>query len=452
MRQSTTIKVKNTKSTNSNRKSNGNGKARPQQQQPQQQQTRQIFFSEDKTEADDSAKSARKQVLQNRVIEILDDFEQIKKEEDKLLENFSEKVRFMAVTLEETYLLSDLTSEIDGICGEIIRMLHGRQIFSKDRLVRWALPQKFHRAKDLPEEDEEEQKEAAIRSSLEASASGYITAATIQVNQSQNIFDLTKPEVLEQLKEQGNLREIRRRRDLLRNMTENLGQSVQDLTSTRRVATDTLDIAKARCEVLGIAVDPDKVRPDKTPISAKPLLTGYSLLQAKARELGELWIRISEKIYKYKPLTEEQAQQLGEVLELQIEMDKPFADEKYRLEIIQWTLAMANEAMEGKHAAAERYHYILPKQTKEDLERQGEDVVKLALDPSSGLPRIEVEKVSIVREEIGDVKEPMFRLMGNVLLSMFPKYVALLPWFVTHTGWSAGKRKQEAHTVLSAAA
>lgn len=400
------------------------------------------------TKIEDSAKSMRKDKLNERVSEILDDCVQLKQEEHKLFDSFSDRVRFLGLTLEEIFDLSDMGDQIDTICGMIIHLFHERGIEDKDVLIRWALPDKFRRAKDLPEEEESLRREAVMKSSAQQAADKFVGQANRLIAQSKNIFDLAKPEVLEKMPEA----EVKKIRDQLRTFTESVGEQLTEARRLSRILGDQLDVSLTRCEQLGIAVDPDKASPPKDVVSSQPIKSGYSRFYDLAIQFSRLWQRIAEKIWKYKPLTDEQIEHLADIMELQIQMDKPLADEKFRLDTVQWLLAGAHEAMEGKHAAAERYHYMLPKQTRKELDRLGEDVAKLALDPDSVKARIEIEKVAIVREQVGDVREAIFRLAANILLMLIPRYIATVTWFTTHPGWSIAKRKQEAHDKLSKAA
>lgn len=390
----------------------------------------------------------RKDKLNERISEILEDCVKLKQEENKLFDSFADRVRFMGITFEEIFQLSGLESQMDTICGTIKHLFHEKGIKDKDRLISWSLPQKFKREDDLPEETEQLRRESVVKSSVQQAADDFVTQANKLIAQSKNIFDLAKPEALEKMSE----KEVRRVRDQLREFTESVGVQVTELRKLNRILGDQLEIAVKRCDDLGVAVDPEKVSPAKEVVSSKPILSGYSRFYDVAIRYGKLWLRIAEKIWKYRPLTDQQADELAAIMEMQLEMDKPLADEKFRLELVQWVLALAHEAMEGKHAAAEAYHYMLPKQTQDDLKRLGEDVAKLAIDPKTGIGRMEIEKVAIVREQVGDVKEPMARLTANILLALFPKYVATVTHFITHQGWSIAKRKQEAHDKLSKAA
>lgn len=411
---------------------------------------------------------SRRNTLNEKIQETLDDCAKLHTQEGVIFDSMSDMVRDLALTLDDLYEVSDLANMKNNICGEIMRLFHEKGIKGKESLIRYALKEypQYRMAQDLPEEAEERTRQKAYESALEASSKAFIQDSERLLASSKNVLDLSSPQNMQRLNEevdslkkagkekeaQQKQKEISKIRDMLRDFTEGVGQRSQELRSLQRTLNDQVEIAKNRCEQIGVAVDPKKVPQKREPVSAQPLLTGYSKFWKVVNQFIELWVRIRDKIWKYKPLTEDQAQHLADILEMQLEMDKPLADEKFRLEIVQWILAGAQEAMEGKHAASERFHYILPKQTRDQLDRLGEDVVRLALDPESGTAKIEMEKVAIVREEVGDVKEPMFRLTANILLMLIPRYIATVSWFIQHPGWSIAKRKQEAHEVLSDAA
>jgi len=389
-------------------------------------------------------RSNRLHILNRGIDEALNQIGDLHQQQLFTLKTMSEKILELAYMVRDLNALSDKPMPENTICATVTKLFHDRGIEDKDRLIRWALRNTNFRR---PVEQDADQQGRVIKSSLEADVETFISAANSVLTESQDqLLEQTDPSVIERL----NPKKVAELRDRVRYRTERLGVLSKELRKLQRVLGDQSDMYQTRCDQLGIALDPDSVEAEKDVTRSQPIISGYSEFYTATEEFIELWKRILEKIMKYKPLTDKMAHDLAEVMRLQIEMDKPLADEKFRADRLQWILNGANEAYRGKHAAAEMYCYMLPKKTIKELKELNEDILSIAVDPE-GNSHLDMEKVTIVREQMGDVKEALERLAGNII-AVIPKYTATITWFAHHQGWSIAKRKQEVHPKLSNAA
>jgi hypothetical protein len=181
--------------------------------------------------------------------------------------------------------------------------------------------------------------------------------------------------------------------DELRNITERTILSEKQRREQLRETARRSEFLQQECETRKIALDPEIIKPKDPPISAISQDSGPSLTYTALKRYEAAIGRAAEKVHKYRP-PPELDKKFAAAINTMVEVWAPYADEKFRKDIIAWFLIEADKCVVGKNASAKRNAtHFTP------------EVQKL----------LNILKRDLTREQVGDNFLPMLELAAKVL-------------------------------------
>jgi hypothetical protein len=217
--------------------------------------------------------------------------------------------------------------------------------------------------------------------------------------------------------------------DELRQVTERTILSEKQKREQLRETARRSEYLQEECEHRKVALDPEVIKPKEPPISAISLDSGPSLSATAAGELKNAWGRVENKLLKYRP-TPELDKKIAAGLKVQVELLEPYADEKFRKDILSWFKIEADKCIMGKNASAKR-----------NATKFTPEIQKL----------LNILKRDLTREQVGDNFLPMLELAAKVLETQDTMLVLNL-WYLSMVEPEIAKRVVKMNPKLSALA
>lgn len=217
--------------------------------------------------------------------------------------------------------------------------------------------------------------------------------------------------------------------DELRQVTERTILSTKQKREDLRETARRSEYLQEECEHRKVALDPEVIKPREPPISAVSLDSGPSLSSTAAGELEQAWGRVKNKLLKYRP-PPDLDKKIAAGLRVQVELLEPYADEKFRKDILSWFKIEADKCRMGKNASAKR-----------NATKFSPEIQKL----------LNILKRDLTREQVGDNFLPMLELSARVLENQDTMLVMNL-WYLSVVEPEIAKRVVKMNPKLSALA
>lgn len=217
--------------------------------------------------------------------------------------------------------------------------------------------------------------------------------------------------------------------DELRQVTERTILSEKQRREQLRETARRSEYLQEECEHRKVALDPEIIKPKEPPISAQSLDSGPSLSATAAGELKMAWGRVENKLLKYRP-PPDLDKKIAAGLRVQVELLEPYADEKFRKDILSWFKIEADKCIMGKNASAKR-----------NATKFSPEIQKL----------LNILKRDLTREQVGDNFLPMLELSAKVVENQI-WYLVLNLWYLSVVEPEIAKRVVKMNPKLSALA
>jgi hypothetical protein len=217
--------------------------------------------------------------------------------------------------------------------------------------------------------------------------------------------------------------------DELRNITERTILSEKQRREQLRETARRSEFLQQECETRKIALDPEIIKPKEPPISAVSQDSGPSLTYSSLKRYAAAIDRAAEKVHKYRP-PPDLDKKFAAWIEAEIEVWAPYADEKFRKDIIAWFKIEADKCIMGKNASAKR-----------NATKFSPEIQKL----------LKILKRDLTREQVGDNFLPMLELAAKVLETQEYR-LAMHLWFLNIVDPEIAKRVVKMNPKLSALA
>lgn len=217
--------------------------------------------------------------------------------------------------------------------------------------------------------------------------------------------------------------------DELRQVTERTVISEKQRREQLRETARRAEYLQEECEHRKVALDPEIIRPKEPPISAISLDSGPSLTYTALKAYGNAILRAADKVHKYRP-TPELDKKFAAAINTYVEIWAPYADEKFRKDILSWFKIEADKCIMGKNASAKR-----------NATKFTPEIQKL----------LDILKRDLTREQVGDNFLPMLELSAKVLETQGDLLTMHL-WFLSMVEPEIAKRVVKMKPKLSALA
>jgi len=217
--------------------------------------------------------------------------------------------------------------------------------------------------------------------------------------------------------------------DELRQVTERTILSEKQRREQLRETARRSEYLLEECDHRKVALDPEVIKPKDPPISATSLESGESLTYHALDRYEKAIGRAKLKMHKYKP-TPELDKKFAKAIDTMVEVWAPYADEKFRKDILSWFLIEADKCIMGKNASAKR-----------NATKFTPEIQKL----------LNILKRDLTREQVGDNFLPMVELAAKVLETQ-GDILAMHLWFFSIVEPEIAKRVVKMNPKLSALA
>ncbi len=342
----------------------------------------------------------------------------------------------LAYNFKELHTLGEYTKPLSTICTSIFHLCKDNNVPISARWIQRILPREFIGKYDKPplilsspeEEQGEEQEEEDDDGVMEDENPELFPEEDASISAQE---DEIRPNPIwgraEELIIQKPVDEMTN--DELRQITERTIMSEKQRREQLRETARRSEYLQEECEHRKVALDPEIIRPKEPPISAVSQDSGPSLTYHALKRYAAAIDRAAEKVHKYRP-PPELDKKFAKAIETYIEIWAPYADEKFRKDIIAWFKIEADKCVMGKNASAKR-----------NATKFKPAIQKL----------LDILKRDLTREQVGDNFLPMLELSAQVLETQGDLLTMHL-WFLNIVEPEIAKRVVRMNPKLSALA
>jgi hypothetical protein len=309
------------------------------------------------------------EILNRQVKNILDELQNIERNERGIVSKKKDNIVALAKTFEELHNAGAYTEPINTICVYICKLTREKGLLASERWIHESLDDKYKQVQFSPvvvefaevaEKNHDALEGSLIEDSLQepevssSEASDPFLAKNIA---SKSIDEMTREE--------------------LQIATPQVVREAKQLKDAAREKTRRAELMLEKCDNLRIAVDPEVRGREPLPVvSAISGESGPSEFSEALHDLADIIDRAGFKVEKYKP-PQTLDKKFAKAVREMILIWKPWVDEKFRKDTFSWLHVAMDEAAHGKHAAATMHSTLLPDGTKRSLTREQAIIVCL---------------------------------------------------------------------------